>query len=82
MPTGQRVPRDTVGYAVHVMKLVTGQIGEPRKPEPPTARAAAGKAGGESRAKRLSPEERSEIARKAAKARWQVCIPPFWLTLC
>jgi hypothetical protein len=32
--------------------------------------AAAGRKGGQSRASRLSPEQRSESARKAAKARW------------
>jgi hypothetical protein len=31
---------------------------------------ALGRQGGKTRAKRLSPEERREIARKAARARW------------
>jgi len=55
---------------------------EPRKPIPfPAAKkiknpaaVALGKLGGmkggNARAKKLSPEERSEIAQKAAKARW------------
>lgn len=30
-----------------------------------------GKAGGEARAKKLSPSQRSAIAKKAAKARWE-----------
>jgi hypothetical protein len=29
-----------------------------------------GKKGGKARAKKLTPEQRSEIAKKAAKARW------------
>lgn len=42
----------------------------------PVARTAAelgrrgGKKGGKARAEKLTPEERSEIARKAARARW------------
>lgn len=31
----------------------------------------AGKAGGPARAKALTPQQRSEIARRAAKARWE-----------
>jgi hypothetical protein len=31
--------------------------------------------GGNARASRLSPEQRSEIARKAAQARWQAAKP-------
>jgi hypothetical protein len=30
-----------------------------------------GKSGGRARAERLSPEERSEIAKRAAEARWK-----------
>ena len=35
------------------------------------ARRAAGRKGGPQRAKRLTPEQRSEIARTAAEARWK-----------
>jgi hypothetical protein len=38
---------------------------------PKDDRKRAGKKGGRARAKRLSPEQRSEIARKAVQARWQ-----------
>jgi hypothetical protein len=34
------------------------------------AAVALGKLGGKARAEKLTPEQRSEIARKAAKARW------------
>jgi hypothetical protein len=34
--------------------------------------AALGRKGGVARAKKLSPEQRKRIARKAAKARWSV----------
>jgi hypothetical protein len=43
--------------------------------EPESAKARAGRQGGRkggrARSERLTPEERSEIARKAARARWQ-----------
>jgi hypothetical protein len=57
--------------------IVTGDRGE--KVDPPTdeVKAAAavlgrlgGLKGGKARAKRLSAKRRSEIAKKAAKARW------------
>lgn len=57
-------PSDVIGNAIHVAKIATGEIVEPR-PEP-TQRHKGGKA----RAKALSPKRRSEIAKKAAKKRW------------
>jgi hypothetical protein len=36
-----------------------------------SAAVQLGKRGGKARAKKLSEQERSEIARKAARARWQ-----------
>jgi hypothetical protein len=44
----------------------------PQEPETQHARAgrSGGLRGGKERAKRLSPSERSEIAKKAARARW------------
>ena len=47
---------------------------EPAKPKNKAAQALSklgAKKGGEARAKKLSAKKRSEIARKAAKARWQ-----------
>jgi hypothetical protein len=35
-----------------------------------------GKKGGRARAAKMTPEERSEAARKAARARWQKPLPP------
>ena len=66
-PQGQKRPADTVACAVTVAKLATGEITE-GLPDP--ARRKAGQAGGASRADVLTPEERSEIARLAAQARW------------
>jgi hypothetical protein len=43
---------------------------EPQKPAQVNGRTG-GKKGGPARAAKLSPERRSEIARKAAEARWR-----------
>jgi hypothetical protein len=49
--------------------------GEPAPADPQTPAQVngrnGGRKGGPARAAKLSPEKRSEIARKAAKARWQ-----------
>ena len=70
-PQGQRRPADVVGCAVTVAKIATGEITEPltgsvtRVP----ARRAGGLKGGKARAKALTPERRSEIARIAGSTR-------------
>jgi hypothetical protein len=45
----------------------------PREPENKQAQAGrkGGQKGGKARAEKLSPRERSEIARRAAQARWR-----------
>jgi len=66
-------PRDVTGNAVHVMKILTGEIDESLVDDGKDAAAVAmGKKGGQARAKSLSAEKRSEIARKAAAKRWQM----------
>lgn len=71
-PKGQKRPADTIGAAIKIAKIATGEI-EDDKPEDdgkdPAAKAL-GKKGGAARAKKLTAEQRSEIARKAAKKRW------------
>ena len=66
-PQGQQRPGHPVGVAVTVAKIATGEIEEPVAAP---RQQAAGRAGGPARAKALSPERRSEIARQAAQARW------------
>ena len=70
-PQGQKRPADTISNAVRVAKILTGEIeedmGDSGKDK---AAQALGKKGGVARARKLTPKERSEIARKAAKARW------------
>ena len=71
-PKGEKRPADAVGTAVMVAKIATGEIEEDidDKPEKNAAAAELGRKGGQARAEKLRPEQRAEIARKAAKARW------------
>jgi general stress protein YciG len=52
-----------------VAKIATGEIEDER--ELSSAAAELGRKGGKTRAENLSPEQRSEIARKAAAQRWK-----------
>ena len=73
-------PRDINQRAASTVALATGQFEEevlecPQEPAPTPeeqhkAAVALGKRGGQARAKRLTAEQRKEIARKAAKTRW------------
>lgn len=67
-PNGERRPADVIGNAVHVMGIATGEISESAAP---SAKTRSGKAGGKARAERLSAQQRTEIAKKAAAGRWQ-----------
>ena len=68
-PKGQKRPADVIGNAVRVMRIATGEEAEDLGLSP--NRAKGGKSGGKARAKTLTPQERSEIARAAASARWK-----------
>ena len=65
-PRGERRPADPIECAVHVAKLATREITEDLDEEPSRQRR-----GGLARADKLSAEERSAIAQKAAAARWK-----------
>ena len=67
-PHGERRPADVVGCAIAVAKIATGEIQEEAYEAP--GRRKSGKAGGKARARKLTSEERNEIAKKAAAARW------------
>jgi general stress protein YciG len=77
-PKNAKRPRDVVGNAVRVMEIATGQREEEAKPEKPKNEAAAelGRKGGKARAKALTPEQRREIAKKAARSRWPTAPAP------
>ncbi len=67
-------PRDPIELAKQIVDIATGQAqDEPLKPDDPATEFArkGGKKGGPARAKKLSAKRRSEIAKKAANARWR-----------
>jgi hypothetical protein len=71
-PQGQHRPADVIGNAVKVMRIATGD--ETEELETDRAKSAAaelGSRGGKARAKKLTGEQRAEIARAAATARWK-----------
>jgi hypothetical protein len=76
MPDRPRRPRDPnqLAYAVFLDTIGEAPVLEP-KPEKNPAAVALGKLGGAkggaARARRMTPEERSAAAKKAALARWQ-----------
>jgi len=71
-PKGEKRPADAIGNAVKVMRIATGEEEDTVEDDgkDPAAKAL-GKKGGAARAKKLSDEERREIARAAANARWK-----------
>lgn len=68
-PQGQKRPADVIGNAVRVMRIATGEETEEVDPVK-SAAAELGSRGGKARAKKLNQEQRAEIARAAASARW------------
>ncbi len=70
-PKGEKRPADVIGAAVKVMQIATGEIVEDIDDDGKNKAAVElGRKGGKARAEKLSKEKRSEIARKAAAARW------------
>lgn len=61
-------PRDANQLAKFIVEVATGEDREVVKPK---GQVKGGKIGGKSRAAVLTPEQRSEIARVAAQARWK-----------
>ena len=68
-PKGEKRPADVIGAAIMIGRIATGEIEEPTGKAP--NRAKGGRKGAKVRARVLSPEQRSEIARAAASARWK-----------
>ena len=70
-PKGEKRPADAIGAAITVARIATGEIEEkPDDDGKDKAAVALGRKGGAARASKLTPKQRKEIARKAAKARW------------
>jgi hypothetical protein len=76
MPDRSRIrrnPADLNRLAAAIVDQATGNAPDPDAGKNPAAVALGrlgGAKGGAARAARLTPEQRSEIARKAAAARW------------
>ena len=67
-PQGQKRPADVIGNAVHIARIATGEQEETTLKQP--AKRKSGLAGSKARLESTTAEERVEIARKAANARW------------
>jgi hypothetical protein len=71
-PRGEKRPADVIGNAVKVMRIATGEENEELETDrAKSAAAELGARGGKARARKLSPEQRAEIARAAATVRWK-----------
>jgi hypothetical protein len=69
-PQGQKRPADTIGCAVMVAKIATGELVE-EEDRRSVGKIRSGKAGAKARAEGLTSDERREIARRAASVRWK-----------
>ena len=66
-PQGERRPGDANRLAHRIVQIATG---EDEDALPPQGKRSGGIAGGAARREKLTPKRRSEIAKKAAQARW------------
>ena len=75
-PNGEKRPADVVGCAVTVMRIATGEEQDSvnneikKRSSKHSGKRKGGQAGGAARARKLTAEQRSEIARTGAAARW------------
>lgn len=73
MPKRSRKPADLNRLAAAIVDEATGEaspVGEGKDPAAVALGRKGGKKGGKARAERMTPEQRSEAAKKAAQARW------------
>ncbi len=70
-PKGEKRKADVISNAVHIMRIATGEV-EDATPDDGKDKAAQamGRKGGAARAASMTPEQRAEIAKKAAAKRW------------
>lgn len=74
MAPGPKRPRDPNQAAKQLIDIITGEVEDTlsaAKKAGPGKRRAGGLKGGRARARVLSDEERADIARVAAQARWK-----------
>lgn len=72
-PNKSKRPRDINQLAAQIVAEAVGDA-EPYEPEDKSKNQGTrlgGLKGGKARAEKLTPEQRKEIAQKAARARWQ-----------
>ncbi len=70
----KKTPKDINELAAFIVGQSTSELEEPAKEKNPHAVALGrlgGLKGGKSRAERLTPEQRRDIARRAANKRWK-----------
>ena len=67
-PQGQKRPADSIGCAVNVARIATGEQEDTALSTP--NRRKSGLAGAKARMENLTASERIEVARKAASGRW------------
>jgi len=65
-PQGQKRPADSIGNAVMVAQIATGEVDDCKK----SGRVISGKAGSKARIAALTSEQRRDQAKLAARARW------------
>jgi hypothetical protein len=74
-PKGEKRPRDANSAAVKIARIAVGEeredYGEPKDEAAAALGRKGGLKGGKARAERLTPAQRSDAAKKAAKARWK-----------
>jgi hypothetical protein len=72
MVSKKKTLRDINTLAAHITEEATGQPAPDTKKNEVAAASGrlGGLKGGKARARKMTPEERSESARKAARARW------------
>jgi hypothetical protein len=73
-------PRDPIQLGKLIVDIATGQVADKvddeRNPEAVEHGRTGGIKGGKARAERLSPHQRREIAKKAARKRWAKPVDP------
>jgi hypothetical protein len=70
-PQGQKRPADAIARAVMIAKIATGEVADTHTDQAKALHSKGGKIGGKARASALTPERRTEIAKKAASSRWR-----------
>ena len=70
-PKRPKRPRDMNELAAAIVREATGEAEEERHIAAVQRGEKGGKKGGKARAEKLTPEQRSAIAKKAAAARWK-----------